>query len=236
MTDTSFLHRQTQALERLMSYGSHCDTRESERECAAVDRFTIALSREAGTPALEVAWEVASKLGWTVYDRELPLALAHELKVPLEIVEQIDERRQSWLLECIGGFVSAPELSESRYFHHMTALVRALGEQGHCVIVGRGAAHVLPPRSTLRVRLVGDREDRIATFGRRRRLDHLTAAREVEEVNRERSRYIRDHFHIDPTKARYYDLVLNTSQWSAADCADFILKALHHKVTGHLSG
>jgi cytidylate kinase len=236
MTNTSFLHRQTQALQKLMDYGVYRDTRENDPERTATDRFSIALSREAGTPAVEVAWEVASKLNWTVYDRELPLALARELKSPLEIVEEIDERRQSWLLECIGGFVSAPELSESRYFHHMTALIRSLGEQGRCVIVGRGAAYVLPPQSTLRVRLVGDREDRIAAFGRRRHLDHPTAAREVEEVNREHSRFIREHFHIDPAKARHYDLVLNTSQWSAADCADFILKALHHKATGHLKG
>jgi cytidylate kinase len=94
----------------------------------------------------------------------------------------------------------------------------------------------LPPQTTLRVRLVGEREDRIAAFGRRRHLDHLTAAREVEQVNRERSRFIREHFHIDPAKPRHYDLVLNTSQWSAADCADFILEALHHKATGHLKG
>src|SRR5689334_21977800 len=182
MTNTSFLHRQTQALQRVMGYGAHPDPRENEPERTALDRFTVALSREAGTPAVEVAWEVASRLDWTVYDRELPLALARELKLPLEIVEKIDERRQSWLLECIGGFVSAPELSEGRYFRHMTALVRSMGERGRCVIVGRGAAYVLPPQSTLRVRLVGDREDRIATFGRRRHLDHVTAAREVEEV------------------------------------------------------
>jgi cytidylate kinase len=236
MMDTSFLHRQTQALQGSMNYGARRDRSEGERECAAVDRFTIALSREAGTPAVEVAWEIAGKLGWTVYDRELPLAVARELNLPLAIVEEIDERRQNWLLECLGGFVSTPELSESRYFHHMVALVRSLGERGRCVIVGRGAAHILPPRSTLRVRLVGEREDRIASFSRRRHLDYLTAAREVEEVNRERSRFIREHFHIDPAKARYYDLVLNTSHWSAADCADFILKALHHKATGHLSG
>ncbi len=236
MTNTSFLHRQTQALQQSMDYGIHRDTRENDAERTAVDRFTVALSREAGTPAVEVAWEVASRLGWTVYDRELPLVLANQLKLPLEIVEKIDERRQSWLLECIGCFVSTPELSESRYFHHMTALVRSLGEHGRCVIVGRGAAYVLPPQTTLRVRLVGEREDRIAAFGRRRHLDHFTAAREVEEVNRERSRFIREHFHLDPAKARYYDLVLNTSQWSAADCADFILKVLHHKATGHLNG
>src|SRR5579872_3228405 len=101
MTNTSFLHRQTQALHRLMGYGVHHDTQETGAERTAVDPFTVALSREAGTPAVEVAWEVASRLGWTVYDRELPLALANKLKLPLELVEKIDERRQSWLLECI---------------------------------------------------------------------------------------------------------------------------------------
>jgi cytidylate kinase len=236
MTDTSFLPRQAQALQRLFGYLAERDQTRANQPRTALDGFTIALSHEAGTPAAEVAQEVGTRLGWPVYDHELPERIARELALPVALVEEIEERRQSWLLECIEAFVSTTELSESRYLRRLIGVVRSLGEQGCCVIVGRGASYILPPHTTLRVRLVGAREDLIAAVSRRLHLDHPAAARKVKELNHERSRFIREHFHADAAKARNYDLVLNTSQWTPADCADFILHALHHKAAGHQNG
>jgi hypothetical protein len=236
MTISSFLPRQAQALQQLFGYHMEEERPNAEPACTAVDRFTIALSREAGTPAAEVADAVRERLGWPVYDHELPECIARELHLPVSAVEEIDERGQSWLLECMEAFSARSELSQGRYFLCLVAVIRSLGEQGRSILVGRGAAHILPPRSTLRVLLVGDREDRITAFSRCFHLDRRDAARQIEEINRTRSRFIREHFYADPTKARHYDLVLNTSQWSPADCADFIVQALHHKATGHLKG
>jgi len=236
MTVSSFLPRQAQVLQHLFGYRAEQEQPNAEPMRSAVDRFTIALSREAGTPAAEVAHAVGERLGWTVYDHELPECIARELHLPVSAVEEVDERGQSWLLECLEAFASQPELSHGRYFLCLIAVIRSLGEQGRSILVGRGATHILPPRSTLRVLLVGDREDRITAFSRCFHLDRQTAARKVEEINRARSRFIREHFHADPTKARHYDLVLNTSQWSPSDCADFVIQALHHKATGHLKG
>jgi hypothetical protein len=83
--------------------------------------------------------------------------------------------------------------------------------------------------------LVGEREDRIAALSRSLRVDHAAAARRLDEIHHERSRFLNAHFHVDPTLPRNYDLVLNCSQWSPSDCADFILRALYHKVIGHRS-
>jgi cytidylate kinase len=233
MTVSSFLHRHAEALEHLMGYRFDLESPDDQAARTAVDSFTIALSREAGTPAREVAQAVADRLGWTVHDREVAARIAEQLHVPTAAIEAIDERRHSWLLECIEAFGSRSAVSESRYFRCLISVLRSLGEEGRCAIVGHGAAFVLPSRSTLRVRLVGDRAHRIAAFARAFHLDRGTAARQVDEVNRERNRFIREHFHVDPCDADHYDLVLNTSQWSPADCADFIVEALHHKANGH---
>jgi hypothetical protein len=234
MNAVSFLPRQAQALQYLFGYRTEVNT--TAAMGPEVDRFTIAISREEGTPALEVAQEVGGRLGWTVYDREIPACIARELRLSVECIEQIDERGQSWLLDCMQAFLSRRELSDSRYFRCLIAVIRSLGEKGRGILIGHGAAHILPPRATLRVRLVGDREDRITALSRRFHLDRRTAARELEETSRARSRFIREHFHTDPAKARHYDLVINTSQWSPPDCADFIVAALHHKASGHLKG
>jgi cytidylate kinase len=230
MSETGIIHRHAEALEHLlMGYRTEPESRREETEPTALDNFTIAVSREIGTPAQEVAKEIGERLGWPVYDREVPRRIAEELHVPVAVVEEIDERRMSWLLECFEAFGSGRVLSESRYFHHLMSVVRSLGEQGRCLILGHGAAFLLPPQSTLRVRLVGDREDRIAAFSRACRLDHRTAVGKLDQLHRERSRFLREHFHVDPTQPRNYDLVLNTSRWTPSHCCDFILHALQQK-------
>ena len=52
------------------------------------------------------------------------------------------------------------------------------------------------------------------------------AVRWVEKTDAERVRFVKDHFQKDPTDARHYDLVLNSSRFTVAECADLILEAL----------
>src|SRR5262249_41032411 len=105
MTVSSFLPRQAQVLQQLFGYQTEQERDNTEPMRSAVDRFTIALSREAGTPAAEVAHALGERLGWPVYDHELPACIARELHLSVSAVEEIDERGQSWLLECLEAFV-----------------------------------------------------------------------------------------------------------------------------------
>ncbi len=123
--------------------------------------FTIAVSREAGTNAAAVARSVGERLGWAVYDQELVDHIAADMGVRTNLVESVDEKHQSWLLECLESFSSDRSVTESAYVVHLVETILSLGAHGECVIVGRGAGHVLPEANTLRVRLVAPLEDRI---------------------------------------------------------------------------
>jgi hypothetical protein len=230
MTALYSLDRQAQVLEHVLGYRRNDERKQLRSTQPAVDHFTITLARQAGVPAAEVAHEIGQRLGWAVYDRELIPLLAKQLGVSAAVIEQIDEKPQSWLVDCLEAFsTGGGRLTQQRYFHGLLRIVRLLGEAGRCVIVGHGAGFMLPSRTTLGVRLVASPEDRIAALGRELHLDRSSAARRMEQLQRERSRFLRGHFLVDPAKARSYDLVLNASQWSVADCADFIINALHHK-------
>jgi cytidylate kinase len=109
---------------------------------------------------------------------------------------------------------------------HLVETLLALAARGDCVIVGRGACQVLPAATTLRVRLVGPLPERIASAQQRLQLNRADAARWVEETDRARAQFVRDHFHKDPNDARYYDLVLNSSRFSVAECTELIIDAL----------
>ena len=127
-------------------------------------RFTVALARQAGTYARAIAQEVARRLGWPLYDRELLDTIGREMGLQTQLIESLDEKRQPWLRHAFEEFMGVPHVSEHKYVHHLIKTVLALGAKGSCVILGRGAVRILPLETTLRVRLVAPREHRVKRF------------------------------------------------------------------------
>jgi len=223
------LERLTGALARAQQHW-----KERSREAAArgevgagASGLTIALMREAGTAGPLVAHEVGARLGWPVYHYELLERIAQEMGLRVSLLESLDEKRQSWLRETVQSFALLPTVSESAFVRHLIETILSLGAHGQCVIVGRGAALILPAETTLRVRLVAPLEERITVFSQRFGLSRAEAARQVELTDRERMRFIQDHFLQDPTNPHLYDLVLNTWRWSVSEAAQLIIDALH---------
>jgi Cytidylate kinase-like family len=193
---------------------------------AAAAPFTIAVSRDAGALGASVAREVGRRLNWPVYDRELLEHIAQDLRVSVRQVEDVDERPGHWLQEWAEAFTGAATVPEPAYFWRLLQLLRSLGHRGECVIVGRGAAQLLPAATTLRVRLVAAREDRVAAVGRELGLSPHEAARYVDTTDRERIQFVRSHFRKDPADPENYDLVFNSSRFTAAEAAELVIEAL----------
>jgi cytidylate kinase len=223
MTHSTSLEQLTAGIARAQE---HWHGRAGQRGAGHETAFTIALHREAGAPGTSVAHTVGERLHWPVYDQELVERIANDMGLRPALVASVDERRRSWLLDAVQGFMSAPGASESAYAHRLVQTLLSLGAHGHCVIVGRGSAFVLPQESTLRVRVVGNEKDRIEATRRRLGLSLAEAQRWVEETERERVRYNKDFFLKDLRNPVHYDLVLNTSRWSVAQCAEIIVDAL----------
>jgi cytidylate kinase len=215
--------------EALMRAGQHWEARhqaEANEASRAPTAFTIALSRQVGARGRSVAVLVGERLGWQVYDNELLERIAQEMHLRASLLKSVDERRQSWIAECFESFSSVPTVTEGSYVQHLLETLLSLGAHGECVIVGRGAAQVLPPAATLRVRLVAPMEQRAAFVRQHHGLSAAEAARFIETTDRERSRFARDHFHKDPTDPAGYDLILNSGRFTVDECADLIIEGL----------
>jgi cytidylate kinase len=204
----------------------HWHKRQTAAAGATTRALTVALTREAGCPGTSISREIGAQLGWPVYDHELLERIAEEMGYRVELLESLDERRQSWILECLQGLSSAASPTEGKYVRHLSETLLSLGALGECVIVGRGAAQLLPPATTLRVRLVGELADRIASASERLGISRAEAEKWVSKKDRERTDFIKAHFQKDPTDLRQYDLILSTTRWSVAACADLIVRAV----------
>ncbi len=66
--------------------------------------FAIALSREAGTRAGDIAREIGARLAWPVFDRELIERVADDLGLRSSLLEAVDEKQISWIQESVESF------------------------------------------------------------------------------------------------------------------------------------
>jgi cytidylate kinase len=226
--------RASEALIRAMGRSEPGQTPSASggESAATVRAFSIAISREAGTRGPAIARGVGERLGWKVYDQELLELIARDLHVRVKLLEDVDERHVSWLQECVESFAAVPAVRESKYVRHLIETMLSLATQGRCVIVGRGAPFVLPPATTLRVRLVAPLEDRIAAVCHEQKLPRNEAARYIEATDRARSHFVRLHLQRDAADPWHYDLCLNTAQFSKDQCVELVLDGLRTKSRG----
>jgi cytidylate kinase len=217
-----------QATEALARAHQHWQERHGAASGSVPTAFTIAVSRETGTYGAAIARVVANRLGWPVYDRELLQRIADDMGVRRTLLESVDERQEGWLSECLARLFAVPEVNEVAYFRQLLETLLSLASHGECVIVGRGATIALPRATTLRVRVVAPLEHRIKAVQFEHSISVKEATERVETTDRERNRFIASHFHIDPTDAANYDVVVNSERFSTEECADFVIAAFDH--------
>jgi cytidylate kinase len=153
--------------------------------------------------------------------------IAEEMHLRTQLLDSVDERQTHWLTECIQSFGQSPAISTNAYVRHLIQTILSLGAHGSCIIVGRGSAYILPPASTLRVRIIADRDHRVLGFSRERGISRADADAQLDLIDRERIAFIKDHFLKDPRDPQNFDMVLNSSCFSYAEIADLIIEALH---------
>lgn len=191
--------------------------------------FSIAISREAGTRDLAIAEAVGRRLNWSVYDQRLLELIASAMHVGVRMLDSVDERHVGWLQCALEDFSDVPRVGEYAFAHTLADTLLSLAARGECVILGRGAAFVLPANSTLRVRLVAHIEDRIAFVCHEHRLSRSDARQFIEKIDRERTEFVQTHFRHDPADVANYDLVLNTGRMTIGECAELVVDALGAK-------
>lgn len=188
----------------------------------------VAVSRDVGASAEEIARRAAERLGWEYYDKELLDYVAQEESASRRLIESLDESTISWIEDALKGVWARSSL-ELQYFRAVHRTIIALCRHCHAVIVGRGSTMILPADAGLRVRMVAPRWFRIRSVAREEGVAESRAEELLDAREEERAVYLVKHFGRYPYDARRYDLTLNTSQFSVDGACEVILGALEAK-------
>jgi len=186
----------------------------------------IVISREPGSGGHLIAQKTAKKLGWKLFDKPLMLKLSQELGIPTEELKNVDEHSRSWLADTFHSIFNPNYVSDFRYINHLKKILAHAAKQGDLVILGRGANHILPPDSCLRVRITASFATRVNnTFKFENCKTKLEAAERVKHIEYNRDQFIRQYFGVNPHNPQNYDLVLSTDHLTLDQAVDLIIQA-----------
>lgn len=189
----------------------------------------ITLSRQYGAGGNTVAHRLVELLGppWEVWNRELIEAVADKAQVRTEMVEALDERAQSWMDEMIRRAFGRDVLEPATYRKNLAQILLALAQQGHKIIVGRGANFVL--HHALNVRLQATEAHRVQATMQRMRQTEEEARRHVQQVDRARDEFTSNIFSRQIDDPAAYDMVLETDSLGLEPAAAAIVAAARAK-------
>jgi cytidylate kinase len=192
-----------------------------------VARFrNIAVSREAGAGGGTISRLVGTRLDWKVYDHEILEAIANRMEMPTEEVRAFDELSPSVVQDWILPLREEHYAPQEAYLDHLAKLVEAIGRAGDSVIVGRGAAFLLPRDSTLLVRVIAPLKFRAERLAERMGVSVRTARRAARDLDRRRNQFERTMYRVDSTDPHNYDLVLDSHNLGVAIAAEVLIRAI----------
>jgi cytidylate kinase len=196
----------------------------------------IALEREFGSGGGGIAALLARRLGWKLWDRQLPCEIAKRAQVTEYAVALCDERMDSRLYRLAktfwrGSYERSLPLADSKAFDTdrmmamMEEITQHIATEGNAVVVGRGSPFFLRDRDdTFTAFTYAAREEkirRLLSLGK----GHEEAEDLVDNVDKDRAAYIKHYFNAEwPTRSLYH-MMVNTAIGDEA-VADEILYAM----------
>ena len=191
----------------------------------------ITISREFGSGGRTIGKEVAQKLGYSYYDKELVRQVAVETGFDEKYIEQAGEYAPSknWLsfgFAARGSQGAMEGMSANDFLWAIQCrVIRSLAEKEPCVIVGRCADYILRDREdVLNVFLYADQADKLAyamdTYGDRPE----EAEQRVRQVDASRESYYHYLTRAKWGDLKRYHLSLNTSPIGKEGGADLIVQ------------
>jgi cytidylate kinase len=182
----------------------------------------VAISREAGVDAPEIAELIAKKLGWKVLGQDLLEYMAEKYHWSRIALDYVDERTASWFHETFGKWLDQQLVSQAEYVSRLGNIILMAAQHESHVYVGRGAQFLLPRDSGVSVRIIAPKKQRIRRIMDRRQCTQHDAEEFVDDIDKGRADFVRRYFQRDVADPHLYDLVVNLEHTSREVAVDLI--------------
>ncbi len=206
-------------------------------------RTTVTLARQAGCGGSDIGAALAQRLDVRCLDREIVSQTARQLDCEEEEVAAREERGYSFWERMLRGIsVSPPEAlyhapqgltrTDREMFDAETEVMKAIASQEDCVIVGRLAAQVLPPRpglvNVLLYAPLGFRTQRLIAAGHA--ASEAQAQALIAQSDGTRQRHVAQMMGMEWDNVGNYHLCLDTSTLPLPEVVSLLADFVHRRL------
>mgnify|MGYP001812868058 CR=1 FL=1 len=188
----------------------------------------VNVTGQHGAHGDELSREVAARLGFDHFDREIIHLIADSADLSERVVAALDQKRRTMLTDWLLGFRREHTFSPAEYRYHLARVVGAIAQQGRAVILGRGA-NLLLGAAALRVLAVAPLEARVRAVMEDEGLSEREARRRIEAVEADRHAFILTHYRAEFGDPTAFDLVVNTAALGVEGASSVVQAALEEK-------
>lgn len=189
----------------------------------------VTVSIEPGSGGSVIARQVADRLGFDFFNREIIKEIAESVRIDPEVIESIEKDRFSGVEDLIASCLRDRYLWPGLYLSHLKKVLFALGEHGRSVVVGRGANFILAPEKQFSIRVVAPLETRVQNIVNAYDVPAEKARSRIKGREEKRAAFIKKSFHKGVRNPLHYNLVVNTGSLGIADAVDMVCLYLQNK-------
>ena len=194
----------------------------------------ITIGRQFGSGGREIGRKLAERLGIPFYDKELLTHAAQASGLSQEVMAYFDEQPTNSLLYSLStGVYSMGEVGVANYnlpvnqqvFQAQFDAIRALAENGSCVIVGRCADYVLEKHPQLvNVFVCADLQARMERVAEYDKISLADAKSRIAKSDKKRASYYNFYSGKKWGVASTYDLCVNSSMVGYDNAVEIIAR------------
>ncbi len=197
----------------------------------------ITISREAYCGGDQLAKQLADKLGFKFYDREVISLASEKSGIHEDHFESIEKKPTNSILYSVvmgmyssrGAYVRLDDvLTDDKIYKIQADMIREIAQTGNCIFVGRCSDYILRNNpKCVNIFLRADKKDRIDRVVKEQNVTEAEAEKIISRADKKRRSYYNYYTNREWGAINNYDISLNISSLSQEKMLDFIVEYLN---------
>ena len=191
-----------------------------------MDKKIITISREFGSGGRFIGEEVAKKLGFACYDKNIIGQIAEKSGLAPEYIRESAELspKKGLFAYAFAGRDITGKSVEDLVYETQRKVILELTEKESCVIIGRNADFILKDRDdVLNVFIYGDLPEKVERICRLYHVSEQEAVRMMTDIDKRRMTNYNFYTEQKWGKASHYTVCLNSSRIGYERCEEIIV-------------
>lgn len=191
-----------------------------------MDKKIITISREFGSGGRFIGEEVAKKLGFACYDKNIIGQIAEKSGLASEYIRESAELspKKGLFAYAFAGRDITGKSVEDLVYETQRKVILELAEKESCVIIGRNADFILKDRDdVLNVFIYGDLPEKVERICRLYHVSEQEAVRMMTDIDKRRMTNYNFYTEQKWGKASNYTVCLNSSRIGYERCEEIIV-------------